>query len=281
MPIQINDASSENKRGEREYIDSFERLRRKNNQKRIGRVFFYIFLAFVLFAILMIAATFVFFNVKDVKVNSSGLYSDDELRAASGIEEGQNLFSLKEDEVSENIRAAFPLVRSVTISRNLPTTVVIHVKNDEPAYYTEIGGEYFLISDKLRVLEISPDDVTLTQKYSDIKKIKLAPVSRAVVGEKIVFKSKNYSESLEEFLSVVSENALYPSLTLLDATSRFNISVVYEHRLKALLGSVSNMQVKLMFFGGIIGDLGDSSGTVDIKDAEVGYVTLSSDVEFD
>lgn len=281
MPIQINDASSENKRGEREYIDSFERLRRKNNQKRIGRVFFYIFLAFVLFAILMIAAMFVFFNVKDVKVNSSGLYSDDELRAASGIEEGQNLFSLKEDEVSENIRAAFPLVRSVTISRNLPTTVVIHVKNDEPAYYTEIGGEYFLISDKLRVLEISPDDVTLTQKYSDIKKIKLAPVSRAVVGEKIVFKSKNYSESLEEFLSVVSENALYPSLTLLDATSRFNISVVYEHRLKALLGSVSNMQVKLMFFGGIIGDLGDSSGTVDIKDAEVGYVTLSSDVEFD
>lgn len=281
MPIQSNDASSENKRGEREYIDSFERLRRKNNQKRIGRVFFYIFLAFVLFAILMIAAMFVFFNVKDVKVNSSGLYSDDELRAASGIEEGQNLFSLKEDEVSENIRAAFPLVRSVTISRNLPTTVVIHVKNDEPAYYTEIGGEYFLISDKLRVLEISPDDVTLTQKYSDIKKIKLAPVSRAVVGEKIVFKSKNYSESLEEFLSVVSENALYPSLTLLDATSRFNISVVYEHRLKALLGSVSNMQVKLMFFGGIIGDLGDSSGTVDIKDAEVGYVTLSSDVEFD
>ena len=123
--------------------------------------------------------------------------------------------------------------------------------------------------------------MTLTQKYSDIKKIKLAPVSRAVVGEKIVFKSKNYSESLEEFLSVVSENALYPSLTLLDATSRFNISVVYEHRLKALLGSVSNMQVKLMFFGGIIGDLGDSSGTVDIKDAEVGYVTLSSDVEFD
>ena len=280
MPIQSKDAS-ENKRGEREYVDGFERLKRKNLYKRIRRGIFYALLTVILIAVLLGVAVYVFFKVKTVEIDGSGLYTADELRAASGIEEGQNLYSIDDEQVSENIRAAFPLVRSVTVTRNIPTTVTVHVKNDEPAYYTEIGGEYFLISDKLRVLDIVAEEARLTERYPDTKKVILAPISRAVVGEKIVFKSENYCESLEEFLSVISENALYPSLTSIDVSSRFNISVVYQHRLKALLGSVSNMQVKLMFFSGIIGDLGDSSGTVDIKDAEVGYVTLSSDVKFD
>lgn len=266
---------------EKEYVESFERLKRKNLYKRIRRMALYVLLAVFLICALLAVAVFVFFNVKTIRISGSGPYSEQDIVDASGIEIGTNLYRLDVDEICTNISEKYPLVRSVRVERNVPSTVILRIDYDKPAYYTELGEDCLLISDKLRVLEITDDPVQLLNRYPGILKIRFAPVRRAVVGEKISFKNRNYIDSIEKFLAEITSSDVYDKLTSIDASDRFNISIVYEHRLKALLGSENDMNVKLMFFKGIVADLGSSSGTVDIKDAETGYVILSAETDFD
>ena len=98
---------------------------RKRNRGRFGPLFKLLCVVGVVVA-LTVGAT-VFFRVEPVAVTGNRRYTQEEIIAASGIQLGDNLYSLNKIQIDQNIRTTLPYIGELNISRSLPNTIVITV----------------------------------------------------------------------------------------------------------------------------------------------------------
>lgn len=76
----------------------------------------------------------IFFKVNTVEVQGNSIYSAAEIAAASGIQKGDNLFTLNKEAAAGSIKAGLPYVESVSVIRFLPDKIVIEVKESDSAF---------------------------------------------------------------------------------------------------------------------------------------------------
>ena len=150
----------------------------RRNRGRFGPLFKLLCAVAVIVA-LTVGAT-VFFRVETVTVTGNQRYTQEEIVAASGIQLGDNLYSLNKVRIDRNLRTALPYIGNLTINRVLPSTIVITVTEweavaqvavpgpEQVAAYQEAAGENavstaqepWLISMKGKLLEPAPADST-------------------------------------------------------------------------------------------------------------------------
>lgn len=259
----------------------FRRLKQKNTARHIRQRIYYVVLLTFLLLIFILGAVAIFFRITDIQIEGNTVYSDEEILNSSGISEGMNIYLVKEQDVQRSILTKHPYVRSVSVDRDVPNSVVIDLECDSPSYYVELGGEYFVLSKNLRVLERFFDKDRMTEAHSDIRCFKASEIKSAIVGSELEFVTPGYSESAKEVLGVLEECEIFPEITSIYFDDRFNIGIVYQGRLKANIGNGEEAEIKLRFMNEIVKDLGDARGTIDIKDVETAYVLLDSSVVFD
>ena len=149
---------------------------RMRNRGRFGPLFKLLCAVAVVVA-LTVGAT-VFFRVETVTVTGNRRYTQEEIVAASGIQLGDNLYSLNKVRIDRNLRTTLPYIGELTINRALPSTIVITVTEweavaqvavpgpEQLAAYQEAAGEDavstaqepWLISVKGKLLEPAPAD---------------------------------------------------------------------------------------------------------------------------
>ena len=149
---------------------------RRRNRSRFGPLFKLLCVVGVILA-LTVGAT-VFFRVEQVTVSGNQRYTQEEIIAASGIQLGDNLYSLNKVRIDQNIRTTLPYIGDLTINRVLPSTIQITVTEweavaqvaapgvEQVAAYQEEAGEKavttaqepWLISVKGKLLEPAPPD---------------------------------------------------------------------------------------------------------------------------
>lgn len=76
----------------------------------------------------------IFFKVNTVEVRGNAIYSAEEIRSASGIQKGDNLFTLNKEAAAGSIKASLPYVETVSIIRFLPDKIVIEVKESDATF---------------------------------------------------------------------------------------------------------------------------------------------------
>lgn len=76
----------------------------------------------------------IFFKVNSVEVQGNAIYSAEEIRSASGIQKGDNLFTLNKEAAAGSIKASLPYVETVSIIRFLPDKIVIEVKESDATF---------------------------------------------------------------------------------------------------------------------------------------------------
>ena len=76
----------------------------------------------------------IFFKVNTVEVQGNTIYSAEEIRSASGIQKGDNLFTLNKEATAGSIKASLPYVETVSIIRFLPDKIVIEVKESDATF---------------------------------------------------------------------------------------------------------------------------------------------------
>lgn len=76
----------------------------------------------------------IFFKVNTVEVQGNTIYSAEEIRSASGIQKGDNLFTLNKEAAAGSIKASLPYVETVSIIRFLPDKIVIDVKESDATF---------------------------------------------------------------------------------------------------------------------------------------------------
>lgn len=266
---------------ERDPERNFERVKRRRTRRTVNRHL--ITALIIVFLTLAFAALVVgiFFRVSDIKVNGNTYYNDQDIKDSSGIEYGRNIYLVDNGKVATTLISQFPFIKTVKLTRDIPSTIVINVECDEAMYYTEIKGEYFIISRELRVVgrEKTLDDVA--SHFPTVKRLVTSDISEAIVGRELVFVRENYFEEAKSIVATICESDIFETLTTVDITDKFAIKVIYNHTVKATLGDSSDFDIKLRFLQEIIADMAGQGGTVDIENVEMGYVIYSDGESYD
>lgn len=233
--------------------DSFLRLKAKNRHKEIGRKIFYVAVALILAAFVAVVCIAVFFGLKKVEIKGNSKYTEEQILKACDLSSADNLLTIDLDAVEERIFKACPYISKISFKIALPSTLIVTITEDAPSYCTEIYGDYFLLSEDLRV--ISKHDLYEDIEVLDIPVIylKVPQVKRAVAGERIIFdKTSSYNHTIE-FLSALKEQPIYDTLNCIDATDRYHL-ILYanEKRHRIDIGTRDNLDTKLKFVKKVI-----------------------------
>lgn len=76
----------------------------------------------------------IFFKINTIEVQGNSIYSAEEIKRVSGIQKGDNLFTLNKEAAAGSIRANLPYVETVSVIRFLPDRVVIEVGESDAAF---------------------------------------------------------------------------------------------------------------------------------------------------
>lgn len=257
--------------------ESLQRLRGKNKRGRIKRAVMLALSVIVIICVFIALCVFVFFKIKEIKVSGTELYSADEIIEESGVTVGENLFTVDEKAVSDALSSGFPFIGKSKLIRRIPGTLEIAVKEDSATFYTELYGEYFALSDDLRVLQSTESAEEILEKYPELRKISVEYVSEAIVGKSLSFDNDNYYSSLTEFIEATIKSGYYDNISEIDFRNRFAIKLLYKGRFDVVLGDSDNTDVKLNFVESISNDLGDTAkASIEMNDAKKAYVIVET-----
>ncbi len=128
---------------------------RSKPRRRRGRFSgLYKLISALLIAAAIVAACVVFFRVNTITVTGNSTYTVQEIVEASGIHTGDNLIALSKSRVAARVRIGLPYVRSVSIGRVFPDTVVLTVTEHRAAAAIRDGsGNWWYLSASGKVLE--------------------------------------------------------------------------------------------------------------------------------
>ncbi len=235
--------------------DSFLKLRSKNKRKEIGRKIFYVVIGISLTVLVALVCVVVFFGLKNVEVRGNSRYTEKQILEACGFSPSDNLFGVDLKKAERDIIKKYPYISKVTFKRVLPSTLIINVTEDAPSYCAEIYGDYFLLSEDLRI--ISKHDIYEDIMVLDVPVIylKLPQVERAVQGERIVFdKNSNYNHIIE-FLSELKQQDIYTRTDCIDASDRYHLALYTDGgQYKIVIGTVDNLDTKIKFVKSVIAE---------------------------
>ncbi len=135
------------------------RRKRRNRRRRKGRfAVLYRLLCVLLILGAVGAALAVFFKADHIEITGNSRYGNEEIIAAGGVRQGDNLYMLNKYQIARNITGTLPYIESVRIYRKLPDTLCLEVRECTEMAGVEQDGKMWLICHTGKILEgIEPD----------------------------------------------------------------------------------------------------------------------------
>ena len=122
----------------------------KKNKNRKNRKIIALFL--IIFAMIIFALISPIFNIQTINIEGNDKVNSDTIISLSGVETGDNIFRISERNIINNIKEN-TYIESVAISRNLPGTLEISVKERKVAYQIKVINSYVYIDSQGYILE--------------------------------------------------------------------------------------------------------------------------------
>ena len=106
-------------------VERYYASKEKHRKKKKVRLYF--FLSLFCIAAFFILSLTVFFNINSFEVTGNNVYTDAQIIAAAGLEEGDNLFRLNKFKIADKMVVDLPYIGSVNIYRK--HTSISHLKS--------------------------------------------------------------------------------------------------------------------------------------------------------
>ncbi len=189
------------------------------------------------------------FVVRQVETAGDSPYSAYELVEASGIREDMHIFSFTEEDMQDRLSTYCPYVRSVRLTRRLPSTVTLTVEQDQAVYCANVFGEIVALSPGLRVLG------TLTEEEAAAYiLLRLPDVSEAVAGRQLMFAEERHERYIRLVLDEVTGSAMADRISYMDLRSEHDILLHCDGMYELQLGNSADLKMKLRMAENAIGD---------------------------
>ncbi|MBE6539032.1 MAG: FtsQ-type POTRA domain-containing protein [Ruminococcaceae bacterium] len=208
-----------------------------------------------------------YFDVSSIGVTGLSGHSAKEIIAASGIEQGKKLYSVDAKGAEKKILALYPEIASVDVKKVLPSEISIVLTYETPKYFVEVTGEYFTLSESLRVLEKRTSRKSC--EAGGLIYLEVPGIKRSVTGEKLQFFGEE-NEYVGNFLSILSDSPLADDVDRIYIGGKFDVSLVKKGKYRIELGDLNDEMLKLKMAEKVL----DAGGYRDLE----GVVLNVSDV---
>lgn len=201
--------------------ESLQRFFRHKKKRRSFRSLAHALIFLSLGAAFVFVCFAVFFRVRAVEVVGAVRYTPEQIRQVCGFEEGQSLYGVSGD--LSRLHERLPYIGSAKLTRKLPYTLIVTVAEDEAAYYCGLYGEYFALSEDLRVLERADEADAFAGE--GCVELLLPEIDSAVVGDRIIFSLDSDEKYVKAYLDVLQTNVLRDRVTAFDLRDKFDLKL--------------------------------------------------------
>ena len=285
------------------------RKSKAQSRSKLMSVLTYIMIVFAFVALMVALSLTVFFKVDSIKVSINGTeyYSGENVIELSGIEEGQNIFSIDLDEIEEKIEKEMPYIEECEIKRSLPTGIKINITGAQPVGMVTLqSGVRIIVSVEGKSLEmLAPDDGsvasdtdTAVTSATDVSGTDTIPTqSVGMLRHSIYIDETSLPEIVGlqvsggmepgEYIEISDETALTTLKHLTELLEKYELPpkkidlsagklfVYYDDRIVIKLGAGTDLETKIEMANDIIKNkLSEyDSGRVDVTNPQKGYFT--------
>ncbi len=247
----------------KESLQKFARTKRaKKNLTRAS----YLLIFGVLVTIFVIICLAVFFRIEEIEIVGSSRYTKEEILGICEIEEGLSLYEVSDEDL-KILTERLSYIKDARIVRRLPHTLVINLTEDEPRYLCEFYGEYFVLSDAMRVLDRVFDKNELSE--AGLIELMLPEINSVIVGEDVAFATTISHKYVDAYLSALETSPLYERVSAFDLRDRFNLALIASEIYLVNLGNGDELGTKFTAVAGMLSNEVFSDGvpaTIDATD---------------
>lgn len=275
-------------------VTQAELLRQRNRRRLLG-----ILGVLAVVALGAVVSINLLFNVTAFRVETfdrttpadTGIYTEDEIIAALGIEMNTSLFGFSTTQKTIELQSKFPYLDNVQVDIQLPGTVVIKVRPATERFTCMYSGGWMILSDSLKVLrtDISqPSGLTvlscsLQPDFVPSPGMFLVPVSynSLLEGEPETAETaqQNAMQVLTDLLEELESEGLQDGVTALDIQDLSNISFTYQDRIQVLLGNSNRLDYKVRLAAVAILDPNKGLAASDRGTLDVSYQQTDGEIK--
>lgn len=267
-------------------VTQAEVLRRRNRRRALGVLGVLAVLvlgAFVSVNLLFKVTAFRIENFDRSTPANTGIYTEDEIIAALGIEQNSNLFGFSTAEKTQRLQAQFPYLEEVRVDVQLPGTVVVKVRPATERFACMYSGGWVVLSDARKILrsELSqPEGLTLLscslpadftpevgqtltpQTYNSLLEGDTAATPEAA--------RPTAEETLTQLCALLESEGLTDGVTAIDVMDQSKLSFTYQGRIVVTLGNANRLDYKVRLAAAALLDpekglLASDRGTLDVS----------------
>ena len=277
-----------------------ERALKIKKMKRGRRIRLAIVVAGFFLALCIVISPIIFFavfRVKNIEVDGTIPYTQEEVMLACGIEKGENLFFADVEQAKILVEKALPYTDNVEVKKKLPNTLVFHVESTAQKYAIEIShGTYAITNEDFKVLEISgviPENIVpiIGPQPTSFETGTILSFASVSNQENEVQSTEDEAEEnggdeetphtsdptlkLINSISTAIETYDIKDIDLINISSNTNIYLIYQGRLVLRLGDSSNIESKLSLGKRAVEDKQNEdiiTGTVNLTVSQQAYV---------
>ncbi len=209
-------------------------------KKKVRNALIVILLFIILISVGVVLSLTTFFNIENINVTGSEIYTTQEIIDNCGIDYGENLFLLNKESAKEKLEKNLPYIYDAKIKIKLTNVVNIEITDAVASYAIKNKDNTFiLLDDKFKVLNnMSAENVEGTVNIVDSK------ISSAETGSKIVFDNDSISECLSKISSAVKDTQMTEATAISSEGFDKNF-IIYEDRITFELGNCENLENKV------------------------------------
>lgn len=233
------------------------REKREKRYKKVKKVLKFLSGVVIFVGIICFALLSPIFNVQNIEVTGNSKLTKDEIISLSEITNNDNIFkvlSIKaENKISKNA-----YIDEVNVSKKLPSTIKISVKERKPKFLLQFGNGYVYISSQGYMLEISS------------KKLDLPIIIGCKTNEE-TYKTGNRLDEVDleklgtviRIMDIAENNDIANLITSIDISDGSNYKIYLETEKKtAYLGDCSNLETRILYVKAMIKSEKDIEGEI-------------------
>ena len=249
--------------------------KKMSRRRKLKKNMLSVLLAVVVMCVGLVLVFSLFFKINTITISGDKVYSDKMVADKSGIEMGENLFKVNEEKLTEKLSKDLPYIKSVTVERKLPDTIIINVEAAKEVAAITTKKGVVLLDETGKVLDKNAS--ILKENVSVINNVKL---KEYIEGEKVVLTDEKKTETLIKLFEAI-KNADMQLLTEIDLKNVNDIKIKYDDRITFAVGSLTNIETKLARGMAALEKENEinaySEGTLDLKTEPYVYFKSGSD----
>lgn len=219
----------------------------QKKRRRILRGALFIFFVIAVLVSAVFGLSQVFCRVDTVTVKytnkaneSKRYYTDKNIIAGSGVENGDNLLFVSSADVSDKLEKNLPYISNAVVKKDFPSSVVIEITECKKVFAYKTKDGYCLADEKGKFIEMA--DGKKAEKYTVVTCSEVVTTTKGDVINvgKIDEETKTYPDTKKvlDYLELITKSGM--NITAVDLRDLTDVSMTYDGRILVHVGKMSD-----------------------------------------